>query len=364
MQRKLVGNEHPDVADSLNNLGLVLEDQGKLADAETVHREAQSMWRKLVGNEHPNIATSLGNLARVLEKQDRLAEAETVFREALAMNRKLLGDEHPYVANSFIGLASVLEKENKLGEAETVFREALAIQVAITRRSATNDPPSLEERKARGMSDLAQNLYRQSKYAEAETLYREVIELDKARLGPEALDGVGTVASLGRLLTDWAWAERGAIAPPSSLQAGDGSAKQIAARAPHQRAQEAERLLRQCLAIRLRDPKAVPWRIDDVRSRLGGALVAVSVTDPALNTESRLAKFAEAESLLLEGNEALQQRGKAESKYKRDALNPSRPPLRSLGQGAENCRVARTIGRVRESRSGCCARQGSGSIHP
>ena len=87
------------------------------------------------------------------------------------------------------------------------------------------------------------------------------------------------------------------------------------------RAREAERLLRDCLAIRLREPDAAHWRTTgDVPSRLGGALVAVAVTDANLSVEARIAKLAEAETLLLEGNEALQKGEKVDNKYKRDSL--------------------------------------------
>ena len=63
MKRKLLGNEHPSVARSLNNLATMLNGQRKLKEAETIHREALAMQRKLLGNEHPDVATSLNNLA-------------------------------------------------------------------------------------------------------------------------------------------------------------------------------------------------------------------------------------------------------------------------------------------------------------
>src|SRR5262249_42411274 len=59
--------------------------------------------------------------------------------------------------------------------------------------------------------------------------------------------------------------------------------------------------------------------VADVKSRLGVALVSVAVDEPALNADARVAKLAEAESLLLDGNEQLQ-RSSADSRYKRDAL--------------------------------------------
>ena len=43
-----------------------------------MHREALAMQRKLLGNEHPDVADSLDGLANVLQAQGKLAEAETM----------------------------------------------------------------------------------------------------------------------------------------------------------------------------------------------------------------------------------------------------------------------------------------------
>jgi serine/threonine protein kinase/Tfp pilus assembly protein PilF len=124
MQRKLLGNEHPDVATSLNNLANMLRQRHDLAEAETMYREALAMRRKLLGNEHPDVATSLHNLASLLLERGDVAEAETMYREALAMQRKLLGNEHPAVATSLNNLANVLHDEGKLYEARAMYQEA------------------------------------------------------------------------------------------------------------------------------------------------------------------------------------------------------------------------------------------------
>ena len=49
MQRKLLGNEHPDVAGSLEGLAVVLRAQGKLAEAETMQREVLVMTEEAAG---------------------------------------------------------------------------------------------------------------------------------------------------------------------------------------------------------------------------------------------------------------------------------------------------------------------------
>jgi len=313
MRRKLLGNEHPDVAASLNNLALILEHQGKLAEAETMLREALAMQRKLLGNEHPDAVRSLNNLAHVLYGQGNPAEAENMTREALALRRKVFGNDHPEVINSRNNLARMLLDQGKLAEAESMARESLA----SARKSGTNYPSVLES----CLADLGEVLHRQAKYSEAEPLYRAVLAGRRARLPAEDESVLIFTASLGRVLADWAWAERSRSADFSPHGPDEGGAiKRTEVRAPHEMGREAERLLRECLGIRLHGTNSTQWRTADVRSRLGGALLSVAVTDADLSSEARLAKLTEGEALLLEGNKGLQQDPKAESKYKRDAV--------------------------------------------
>jgi hypothetical protein len=126
-------------------------------------------------------------------------------------------------------------------------------------------------------------------------------------------------ANLARLLSDWAWAERTNIvaAEVRRLASSNSLSSTLNSQlSPHDRAREAERLLRDVLAVRLRDTNS--WRIGDVKSRLGAALVSVAVTDAAIDAEARQAKLRDAESLLLDGHERLQKASRR--KYQRDAL--------------------------------------------
>ena len=76
------------------------------------------MWRGLLGEEHPNVATTLNNLASVLEAQGDYDAAESHYREALALHRRIYGEEHPGVATVLSNLASALEGRGDLVGAE------------------------------------------------------------------------------------------------------------------------------------------------------------------------------------------------------------------------------------------------------
>jgi tetratricopeptide (TPR) repeat protein len=48
-----------------------------------------------LGEDHPDVATSYNNLASLYESQGRYGEAEPLFKKALAICEQQLGLDHP-----------------------------------------------------------------------------------------------------------------------------------------------------------------------------------------------------------------------------------------------------------------------------
>ena len=59
------GPEHPSVAISLSNLGMVLKDLGDLAQARKLLQRSYKIFKATLGDEHPNTKTVYGNLRAV-----------------------------------------------------------------------------------------------------------------------------------------------------------------------------------------------------------------------------------------------------------------------------------------------------------
>jgi len=128
-RRQLLGNSHPHTLHSINNLASLCRAQGKLTEAEPLSREALAERRQVLGSSHPDTLTSIGNLALLLRQQGKLAEAEPLFREALDRARQVLGNSHLLTLSPIIDLASLLREQGKLTEAEPLCREAVAWQL-------------------------------------------------------------------------------------------------------------------------------------------------------------------------------------------------------------------------------------------
>ena len=111
INERALGPEHPDTAKSLNNLALLLKDQGELTGARLLYERALEINERALGLEHPETATSLNNLARLLQDQGDLAAAGPLHERALAIREKVLGSEHPLTALSLNNLARLLQDQ-------------------------------------------------------------------------------------------------------------------------------------------------------------------------------------------------------------------------------------------------------------
>ena len=191
MYRKLLGDEHPDVATSLNNLAGLYESQGKYEEAEPYYQQSLEMRRKLLGNEHPHVATSLNNLAGLYESQGKYEEAEPYYQQSLEMRRKLLGNEHPSVATSLQGLAVLYKSQGKYEEAEPYYLQSLE----MTRKLLGNEHPSV----ASSLNNLALLYYSQGKYEEAKPYYQQSLEMTRKLLGNEHPDVATSLNNLALL---------------------------------------------------------------------------------------------------------------------------------------------------------------------
>jgi hypothetical protein len=83
---------------------------------------------KTLGDDHPDIAESLAQLAHLYFIFGRYGECERLFWRAISICSAHYGQEHESVAGLLVDLGYLMETEERWPEAEHVYRLAYAIR--------------------------------------------------------------------------------------------------------------------------------------------------------------------------------------------------------------------------------------------
>jgi len=97
-RKELLGEEHPEVANSLADMGVFCLEQNNLEQAELLLQQALVIRQKTLGYDHPDTAVCLEYLAVVDRFRDDYEQAEARCQEALTIRRQKLGYYHPDIA--------------------------------------------------------------------------------------------------------------------------------------------------------------------------------------------------------------------------------------------------------------------------
>ncbi|MEM8640629.1 MAG: CHAT domain-containing tetratricopeptide repeat protein [Cyanobacteria bacterium P01_G01_bin.54] len=139
IRRKVLANQEPDAAprdfaqslsdltQSLNNLALLYETQGKYTEAEPLYNDALTLLNAESGDMQ-QLANTLNNLALLYEAQEKYAESESLYHESLALYYQVLDPEHPDIATSWNNLATLYKLQGRFGEAESLYLKALEVR--------------------------------------------------------------------------------------------------------------------------------------------------------------------------------------------------------------------------------------------
>jgi tetratricopeptide (TPR) repeat protein len=180
IREKVLGQEHPDVASSLNNLAVLYKEMGNYQKAEPLYQRSLAIREKVLGKEHPSVATGLNNLAVLYQAQGNYSQAEPLFQRSLAIYQKVLGAEHPNVANSLNNLAALYRAQGNYSQAEPLFQRSLAIWEKVLGAEHPNVATSL--------NNLADLYWVQGNYSQAEPLLQRSLAIREKVLGQEHPD--------------------------------------------------------------------------------------------------------------------------------------------------------------------------------
>lgn len=177
IRERVLGAEHPAVADLLNQVASLLDDKQDYAKAEAPNLRALAIREKALGPDHPDVARSLYNLAWLAKVKQDFAKAESLYRRALDIQERALGPDHSEVASTLNDLALLYGETGRLDESIRVNERVLAI------REKALGPD--DDGVAKTLNNVAMVYQNKGDYAQAETLLRRALRIWEQRLGPD-----------------------------------------------------------------------------------------------------------------------------------------------------------------------------------
>jgi len=191
VNRRILGDEHPDTLTSMNNLASTLNNEGDLSNARVLQEEVLGTRRRVLGEEHPDTLTSMSNLADTLLSQGDLPGARALLEEVQEVSRRVLGEEHPATLIRMGNLALTLLNQGDLPGAR-----ALLERVRVIRRRDLGEehPDTLAV-----MQNLANTLWQMNEHQPALQLMQTTADSRERVLGrdhPDTLDSQQSVEKM------------------------------------------------------------------------------------------------------------------------------------------------------------------------
>ncbi len=175
-------------ADLWSRLGELYSDQSRLDEAITAHERALEIREfEMRGQDDRALANSLYDLGVILQTRGRSAEAEAYFSQAIEIYRSMLGNGQR-IADTLANLAQSEEAIGQLDDAEKHLREAYDVWATIESPDDSNAIRALER--------LVQALTRWGRYNEGIIAGQRALALREGVLGRNHPDLINSLLAL------------------------------------------------------------------------------------------------------------------------------------------------------------------------
>ncbi len=123
---KTHGVQHQDVAEILNNLGLVHWKSSRDEKAMEYYDRAVSIQRSVAGEENQLYGEIIDNIGVMLQRLGRFEEAIDKHKTSLEIREKCLSQDHPDIGYALLNLAAAKARLGDTSQTETMSKRAVA----------------------------------------------------------------------------------------------------------------------------------------------------------------------------------------------------------------------------------------------
>ena len=185
------GPDHPDRLEILINLGNLSSHRHELDAARRHYEEALALGARTLGEAHPSLLPALLGLGYLAHRRGDLDAAEASLRRALAIAEAALGPDQPTVADVLNNLGALAQARGDLDTALEHHTRALALRT----RALGPDHPA----RADSLHNLAAVLAARGEHRRARERFAESLALRERALGPSHRDVAGDLVALARV---------------------------------------------------------------------------------------------------------------------------------------------------------------------
>ena len=107
---------------------------GQYEKAEPLYKQALEIRKRVLGEDHPDYASSLNNLALLYRDMGQYEKARPLLQQALEIRKRALGEDHPDYAISLTNLAELYEHMGQYEKAEPLYSRRWRFEAGIGRR--------------------------------------------------------------------------------------------------------------------------------------------------------------------------------------------------------------------------------------
>ena len=194
IRHDLLDNKNQYIAESYNNIGIIYNKKGDYNNALYYFEKAGEIEEtQSINTNTATISQSYNNIGIILDKKEDYVKALKSFQKALAIKIKSFGEKNRTVSNSYIDIGMIFSKKGDFNEALIAFYKALEIR----KESLKENDPSIAE----SYRNIGKTYNQLGNHDTALSFFEKALAIEQESLGNNSPVVAGSYSDIGKIYT-------------------------------------------------------------------------------------------------------------------------------------------------------------------